>query len=186
MEEINMYLQEAAEQMEKAVKHIQHEFTKIRAGKATPSMLDGLYVNYYGANSPIGQVANVTTTDARTIVIKPWEKSMLAEIEKAIKNSDLGVNPTNDGEVVRVILPPLSEERRRVLVKQAKSEAENGKISIRNVRKETNEALRKLIKEGVPEDDVKKAETKVQNLTDKYIKQIDDLLELKEKDIMTV
>jgi ribosome recycling factor len=186
MEEINMYLEDAAESMEKAVKHTQNEFTKIRAGKANPSMLDGLYVNYYGSNSPIGQVANISTTDARTIVIKPWEKSMLVEIEKAIKNSDLGVNPTNDGEVVRIVLPPLSEERRRTLVKQAKNEAENGKISIRNIRKDTNESLRKLIKEGVPEDDVKKAETKVQNLTDKYIKQIDDLLELKEKDIMTI
>lgn len=186
MEEINMYLDDAADSMEKAVKHTQHEFTKIRAGKATPSMLEGLYVNYYGSNSPIGQVANINTTDARTIVIKPWEKAMLFEIEKAIKNSDLGVNPTNDGELIRIVLPPLSEERRRTLVKQAKNEAENGKISIRNIRKDTNEGLRKLIKEGVPEDDVKKAETKVQTLTDKFIKQIDDLLELKEKDIMTV
>lgn len=181
-----MYLEEAARLMEKAVKRTQQEFTKIRAGKANPSMLEGLLVNYYGANMPINQVANITTADARTLIVKPWEKSLLAEIEKAIKNSDLGVTPANDGEVVRVIFPPLSEERRRALVKQAKAEAEQGKINIRNVRKETNEHLRKLLKEGLPEDDLKKAESKVQNLTDKYIKQIDDLLEAKEKDIMTI
>lgn len=186
MEEIELFLADAEESMEKAVKHTVQQFTRIRAGKAMPNMLDGLTVNYYGTITPLSQVANISVPDARTIAIKPWEKNMLAEIEKAIKNSDLGINPNNDGDVVRLMLPPLSEERRKTLVKQAKNEAEDGKVSIRNIRKDTNEALRKLMKDGVPEDDVKKAEAKVQVLTDRFVKKVEDLLVAKEQDIMTV
>lgn len=185
-EEIQMYLDEAEENMKKAANHVVEEFKKIRAGKANPNMLDGLLVEYYGNNTPINQVSSITTPDARTIMVKPWEKKMLGEIEKAIMNSDLGLNPQNDGEVVRLNIPPLTEERRKQLVKQAKNEAENGKISVRNVRKDANDSIRKLTKEGVSEDLVKDGEDTVQELTDKYTKRIDSLLEEKEKEIMTV
>jgi len=186
MEEVNMYLDDAEETMEKAVKHTHHEFGKIRAGKASPSMLDGLTVDYYGTITPIAQVANISTPDARTLMIAPWERAMISEIEKAIKHSDLGFNPNNDGVAVRINIPAMSEDRRKTLVKQAQKEAEVGKVSIRNIRKDTNEALRKLMKDGVPEDEVKKAEVKVQTLTDKFVKRTDELLEAKEKEIMTV
>jgi ribosome recycling factor len=185
-EEIQMYLDEAEENMKKTVSHVSGEFKKIRAGKAQPNMLDGLMVEYYGNNTPINQVASVTTPDARTIMVKPWEKKMLAEIEKAIMNSDLGLNPQNDGEVVRLNIPPLTEERRKNLVKQAKSEAENGKVSVRNIRKDAKDAISKLTKEGVSEDEVKDGEAKVQALTDKFTARIDELLEQKEQEIMTV
>lgn len=185
-EEIQMYLDEADENMKKAVSHVLDEFKKIRAGKATPNMLDGLLVEYYGNKTPINQVSSINTPDARTVMIKPWEKKMLGEIEKAIMNSDLGLNPQNDGEVVRLNIPPLTEERRKQLVKQAKNEAENGKISVRNVRKDANDSIRKLTKEGVSEDLVKDGEDQVQELTDKYSNRIDSLLEDKEKEIMTV
>ena len=185
-EEIDLYLQEAKEHMEKAIDHTLSEFNKIRAGKATTNMLDGLMVMYYGNPTPINQVATVNTPDARTIVVKPWEKNMIGEIEKAIINSDLGLNPQNDGELVRLNIPPLTEERRLNLVKQAKNEAENGKISIRNIRKDANESIKSLLKEHVSEDEVKKGEDAVQALTDKYTHKIDELFEKKEKDIMTV
>ncbi|MDH5608004.1 MAG: ribosome recycling factor [Cyclobacteriaceae bacterium] len=186
MDEINFYLDHAKESMEKTVIHTGHDLTKIRAGKAMPNMLDGLVVSYYGTPTPISQVASVTTPDARTLAIKPWEKNMIQEIEKAIINSDLGLNPQNDGELVRLNIPPLTEERRKNLAKQAKGEAENGKIAIRNIRKDTNEQLRKLLKEHVSEDLVKDAEEQVQKLTDSSIKKIDELLEVKEKEIMTI
>lgn len=185
-EEIQMYLDEAEENMKKAANHVIDEFKKIRAGKANPNMLDGLMVEYYGNNTPINQVSSITTPDARTVMIKPWEKKMVGEIEKAIMNSDLGLNPQNDGEVVRLNIPPLTEERRKQLVKQAKNEAENGKISVRNVRKDANDSIRKLTKEGVSEDLVKDGEDTVQELTDKYTKRIESILEDKEKEIMTV
>lgn len=185
-EEIQMYLDEAEDNMKKATSHVVEEFKKIRAGKAHPNMLDGLMVEYYGTNTPVNQVASITTPDARTVMIKPWEKKMLAEIEKAITNSDLGLNPQNDGEVVRLNIPPLTEDRRKQLVKQAKNEAENGKISVRNVRKDANDSIRKLTKEGVSEDLVKDGEDSVQELTNKYTSRIDSLLEDKEKEIMTV
>lgn len=186
MEEIALYLDEAKELMEKAVDHTVAELVKIRAGKAMPSMLDGLMVDYYGSPTPLQQVASVNTPDARTIAIKPWEKGMVPEIEKAIKNSDLGLNPQNDGETVRLNIPPLTEERRKELVKKAKSEGENGKISVRNARKDINDALKKLLKEGASEDEVKRAEEKVQTLTDAYSKKIDEIIAKKEIDIMTV
>ncbi len=181
-----MFLDDAKEHMEKAVSHFAADLAKIRAGKAMPNMLDGLTVSYYGSVTPIHQVASVNTPDARTLAIKPWEKSMIQEIEKAIINSDLGLNPQNNGEMVLINIPPLTEERRKNLVKQVKNEAEHGKVSIRNVRKDANESLRKLVKEGVAEDEVKRAEDEVQKLTDSYTAKIDKLVVVKEDEIMTV
>lgn len=186
MEDIDFYLQHAEEQMDKTVQHTAQELSKIRAGKAMPNMLDGLMVDYYGSPTPINQVASITAPDARTIAVKPWEKSVIPQIEKAIINSDLGLNPQNDGEMVRINIPPLTEERRVQLVKHAKNESENGKISIRNIRKDTNDSLKKLLKENVSEDLVKDAEGEVQKITDQHIKKIDDILATKEKDIMTI
>ncbi len=186
MEDIEFYLEQAKELMDKTVSHTATELTKIRAGKAMPNMLDGIEVQYYGNMTPLNQVASVSTPDARTLAIKPWEKNMIAEIEKAIINSDLGLNPQNDGELIRINIPPLTEERRVNLVKQAKNEAENGKISLRNVRKDINDQLKKLLKEHVSEDLVKDAEDEVQKITDIHVKKIDDLLSAKETDIMTI
>ena len=186
MEEIQLYLEDAQETMEKALRHTEKEFLKIRAGKANPSMLQGLQVEYYGSMSPIDQVASVNTPDAKTIIIKPWEKGVLGAIEKAIINSDLGLNPQNDGELIRLSIPILTEERRRDLVKQSKNEGESGKIRIRNIRKDTNAELKKLLKDGASEDAIKDAEDEVQKLTDAFIKKIDEALAVKEKDIMTV
>ncbi len=184
MEEIQIYLDTAKEMMESAISHTQSEFAKIRAGKALPSMLDGVEVEYYGTMTPLNQVAGVTTPDARTISVKPWEKTIIPDIEKAIVNSGLGFTPQNDGEQIRINIPPLTEERRIQLMKQVKAEAENGKISIRNSRKDTNDSLRKL--EGISEDLIKDAESDVQKLTDEFTGKIDALVEAKEKDIMTV
>ncbi len=186
MEEIQLYLDDAKESMEKTIKHTSQELTKIRAGKAMPNMLDGLMIEYYGSPTPINQVASVTTPDARTLAIKPFEKKMITEIEKAIRNSDLGMNPQNDGETVRLNIPPLTQERRKELVKRVKNEIESGKVSIRNIRKDTNEGLRKLLKEGASEDDIKRAEEKVQQLTDQFIGKVDTLFSAKETEIMTV
>lgn len=186
MEEIEMFLEEARELMDKSITHTHQELSKIRAGKAMPNMLDGLMVDYYGNSTPINQVATVNTPDARTLSVKPWEKAMISEIEKAIINSDLGLNPQNDGEQIRINIPPLTEERRAQLVKQVKSEAENGKVSVRNVRKDTNDSLKQLLKDGVSEDAVKDAEAEVQKLTDSHVTKIDELVVLKEKDIMTI
>lgn len=185
-EEIQLYLNEAKDLMNKAIKHFSSELTKIRAGKAMPNMLDGLMVDYYGTLTAITQVASVNTPDARTIVVKPWEKKLISEIEKAIINSDLGLNPQNDGELIRLNIPPLTEERRKNLMKQVRNEAENGKISIRNIRKDTNETLRKLLKEGASEDEIKRAEEQVQILTGQYTETIDGLVGKKETEIMTV
>lgn len=186
MEEIQLYLEEAKELMQKAVDHTAGELVKIRAGKAMPNLLDGIMVSYYGAPTPLQQVSSVTTPDARTLTIKPWERNLIGEIEKAIINSDLGLAPQNNGEIIILTIPPLTEERRKNLVKQAKQECETGKISVRTIRKDTNESLKKLQKEGVAEDEVKRAEEKVQKLTDQYIVKIDELLEKKEAEIMTV
>src|SRR6201996_7866120 len=172
--------------MEKAIDHCDGELQKIRAGKASPSMLDDIFVDYYGSPTPLNQVGSVNTPDARTIVVQPWEKSLLSAIEKAIMEANLGVNPQNDGVIIRINVPPLTEERRRDLVKKAKGEAENGKIAIRNIRKDTNEKIRRLKSEGVSEDEMKTGEGEVQKLTDAYIIKIDGLSVAKEKDIMTV
>ena len=184
MEEVDFILKHAVETMEKSLIRLSKELSKIRAGKAMPNMFDALNVDYYGNSTPINQVASITTPDARTLIIKPWEKSIIGEIEKVIINSDLGLNPQNDGEIVVINIPALTEERRITLVKQAKAAAENGKISIRNVRKETNEQLKKLLKEGFSEDLIKNAEANVQNYTDEHVKKIDRIFEVKEKDIM--
>ena len=186
MEEIQLYLDDAKESMEKFLVHLGQELSKIRTGKAMPNMLDGLAIEYYGSPTPIQQVAAVTVPDARSLCIKPFEKQLLKDIERAIINSNLGFNPSNDGEMIRINLPMLTEERRIQLVKQAKSEADTGKVRIRNIRKEVNEDLRKLIKEGAAEDAIKDAEAKVQKLTDAFIVRIDDVLAKKEVEIMTV
>ena len=186
MEEVNFYLDAAEESMKKTVAHTEGEFTKIRAGKANPGMLSGIMVEYYGAPTPLQQVSTVNSLDARTLVIKPWEKALLPEIEKAIINSDLGLNPQNDGEVIRLNIPALTEERRRELVKQVKAIAETGKVALRNIRKDTNQELKNLIKEGASEDLIKGSEDDVQKLTDQYSKAIDDKFEVKEEEIMTV
>ena len=186
MEELEFYIEEAKDHMEKSVQHVSHMLAKIRAGRAMPSMLDGIMVEYYGNPTPINQVASINTPDAKSLAIKPWEKTMISEIEKAIINSDLGLNPQNDGEIVRLNIPPLTEERRKDLVKQSRNEAEHGRVSVRNVRKDANDHIKKLLKEHVSEDAVKKAESRIQELTDEYVKKIDELLAKKEDDIMTV
>jgi ribosome recycling factor len=172
--------------MDKAIDHCENELQKIRAGKASPAMLDDVYVDYYGTSTPLSQIGNVNTPDARTIVVQPWEKNMLGPIEKAIMEANLGLNPQNDGVIIRLNVPPLTEERRRDLVKRAKGEAETGKIAIRNLRKDANEKIRKLKAEGVSEDEMKVGETEIQKLTDAYIIKVDQHSEAKEKDIMTV
>jgi ribosome recycling factor len=186
MEEIKMYLDDAKESMQKTLKHTEAELSKIRAGKAMPSMLHGITVEYYGVVTPLEQVASVNSQDARTLVIKPWEKKMIPEIEKAVRDANLGLNPQNDSDVIRINVPPLTEERRKALVKQVKAEAEAGKVGIRNIRKETNEELKSLLKDGAPEDAIKKAEENVQSITNEFIGKIDDLLNQKEVEIMTV
>lgn len=179
-------LDAAREQMEKAIQHLEIELTKIRAGKANPAMLDNVLVEYYGTKVPISQTASINTLDARTLVIQPWEKSMLTPIEKAIQLANLGFNPQNDGAVIRIAVPPLTEERRKELVKMSKHIAEEAKIGIRNARKEAMEEIKKLQKNGMPEDTAKTLEQKVQKLTDEYVAKCDKHLELKEKEIMTV
>lgn len=183
---IKMELDDAKSSMEKALAHTDTEFTKIRAGKATPGMLDGIMVDYYGAPTPLTQVANVNTPDARTIVVQPWEKNMITPIEKAIMEANIGLNPQNDGILIRLNVPPLTEERRRDLVKKVKEEAEAGRITVRNIRKNTNESIKKLKNDGASEDEIKVGEVEVQKLTDTFIIKVDHLAELKEKDVMTV
>jgi ribosome recycling factor len=186
MEEIELYLEDAKESMLKALKHTEIELTKIRAGKAMPNMLDGIMVDYYGTQSTIQNVSSISTPDARTLSVKPWEKSMIPTIEKAIRDANLGYNPQNNGESIIINIPPMTEERRKGLVKQAKAEVENGKVRIRTIRKDTNDELKKLLKEGASEDAVKSAEEKVQNMTNDYIAQIDQVLAKKEAEIMTI
>ena len=184
MEEIELYLEDAREMMTKALNHCAHELTKIRAGKANPSMLEGIQVAYYGAMTPLQQVASLTTPDARTIFVKPWEKSMIQEIERSIMNANLGLNPQNDGQQVIINIPMLTEERRKQLVRQVGQECEHGRVSIRSIRKDTNESLKKI--KGVSEDDLKNAEDAVQKMTDDFIARIDGVMKKKEAEIMTV
>ncbi len=186
MPEVSTYLNPAEEKMEMAVTFLDDSLSHIRAGKASTKLIDGIRVEYYGSTVPISNVANVSVPDARTIAITPWEKSMFKEIEKAIINSELGITPENNGEVIRLAIPPLTEERRKSLVKQSKSEAEQAKVSVRNARREAIEGLKKAIKQGMPEDVEKDAETSVQKLHDKYLKQIDEIFAAKEKEILTV
>ncbi|WP_340075233.1 ribosome recycling factor [Leptobacterium sp. I13] len=182
-EEINFIIDTTKEAMEGAIDHLKKELVNIRAGKANPSMVSNVFVDYYGTQTPLNQVANVNTPDARTISIQPWEKSMLQTIEKAIIVANLGFNPMNNGENIIINVPPLTEERRKDLVKQAKGEAEHAKVSIRNARQDANKEIKKL---DISEDLTKNAEIDVQELTDSYIKKVEDILVIKEKDIMTV
>ena len=177
---------DAEELMQAAVMFLDDALAHIRAGKASVRILDPIRVDYYGAATPLSNVATVTTPDARTIQIQPWEKNMLSVIERALINSNIGLAPNNNGEVIRLIIPPLTEERRRDLAKQCKAEAENAKVSIRNARRDAIDTLKKQIKEGLPEDAEKDSEEDVQKLHDKYIKQIDEVFAKKEKEIMTV
>lgn len=183
---IKKQLNDAQAHMDKAVDHCDAELVKIRAGKAMPSMLDGIMVDYYGTATPIHQVGTVNTPDARTIVVQPWEKSLLIPIERAIMEANIGLNPQNDGIQIRLNVPPLTEERRRDLVKKVKEEAERGRVSIRNIRKDANEKIKRSKADGTSEDEIKVGEGEVQKLTDSYIVKIDKLAEAKEKDIMTV
>jgi len=185
-EEINFILDSAKEAMNGSIAHLEKEFLNIRAGKASPQMLGGVFVDYYGSQTPISQVANINAPDARTLTVTPWEKNMLGPIEKAIMIANLGFNPMNNGDVIIISVPPLTEDRRRELAKQAKAEAEDAKIGIRNARKDANTDIKKLEKEGTSEDVCKSAEEEVQNLTNTYIKKIDELLVLKEAEIMKV
>jgi len=185
-EEIDFILDSTEESMQGSIAHLEKEFLNIRAGKASPAMLGSVFVDYYGAQTPLTQVANLNVPDARTITIQPYEKSMLHSIEKAIMVANIGFNPMNNGDVIIISVPPLTEDRRRDLAKQAKAEAEDAKIGIRNVRKDANNEIKKLEKEGTSEDICKKAEEEVQNLTNSFIKKVDELLVVKDAEIMKV
>ncbi len=179
-------LQVYDDKMKKAIEFLEADYATIRAGRANPHVLDKIRVDYYGTPTPIQQVGNVTVPEARIIQIAPWEKSLLRDIEKAILTSDLGINPSNDGSVIRLVFPELTEERRKDLVKDVKKKAEDGKVAIRNIRRDGNDAFKKLGKTDVSEDEIKQLEDQLQKLTDKYIKEIDALMESKSKEIMTV
>jgi ribosome recycling factor len=185
-DESQLVLQETEDQMNKAIQHLDKELHKLRTGKASPQMLEGIRINYYGVMTPIEQTANINTPDARQIIIQPWDKSVLSDIDKAIQAANIGLNPKNEGEVLRINVPPLTEERRRDLVKRAKAEAENAKVAIRNIRRTSNEMAKDLEKEGISEDEVKGLQEDIQKLTDKFIMDIDKIVVQKEKDIMTV
>ena len=186
MEEVKNILDQLQDQMNKAIAHLESELQKVRAGKASPSMLDGLYVDYYGAPTPLNQVASVNTPDARTLIVQPWEKTMIKPIEKSIIDANLGFAPQNDGSMIRINIPPQTEERRKDLVKKAKAEGEHAKVGIRTFRKDANDKVKQAQKNGLPEDMAKDAEDKIQKLIDSYVVKIDKHLEAKEKKIMTV
>ena len=183
---MNEKLIEFEEKMKKTVEHLASEFSSIRAGRANPHVLDKLRIDYYGTPTPIQQVGNVSIPEPRMIQIQPWEKNLLKDIERAIQMSDLGINPTNDGQVIRLVFPELTEERRKDLVKEVKKKGEADKVAIRNVRRDGNDAFKKLSKEDVSEDEIKQLEEELQKLTDKYIKKLDEMVEEKSKDILTV
>ncbi len=185
-EELTLVEETAEEQMQSAVAHLDDALAHIRAGKASPRLLDSIRVDYYGTLSPLASVASILVPDARTIAIQPWEKKMIGEIERAIINSNIGLTPSNNGEIIRLNMPPLTEERRRDLAKQCKQEAENAKMSVRNARREAIEEFKRLVKQGLPEDTEKDAEEQMQKTHDKFIKKIDELYAAKEKEIMTV
>jgi len=186
MSDINTILEDTSSTMNKAISHLESELTKIRAGKANPGMLEGIMVDYYGNPTPLNQVANVSILDARTISLQPWEKSMLQSIEKGIMAANIGITPQNDGVNIRLFLPPLTEERRRELVKRCNGEGENAKISVRNIRRDAIEQIKKLQKDGTSEDACKDAEKDVQDTTDKFIALVEKHLVAKEKEIMAV
>lgn len=186
IEELQLIYSEFKSSNQRSLEHLETELQKVRAGKATPSMLNGVMVDYYGSPTPLQQVANVGTIDARTLSVQPWEKTMLGEISKGIINANLGLNPQNNGEMLIISIPILTEERRRDLVKKAKAESENAKVGIRNHRKDALDMVKDLKGEGLSEDMAKDAENEIQNITNTFIAKVDDLFELKEKDIMTI
>lgn len=186
MADVKTVLNNTKTAMEKAISHLESELQKVRAGKANPVMLEGVMVDYYGSKVPISNTASINTQDARTLIIQPWEKSMLTPIEKAIQMANLGLNPQNDGVLIRIMVPPLTEERRKDLTKTAKGLGEEAKVGIRNSRKEAMEQIKKLQKDGLAEDEAKSAETQVQTLTDSHVSKVDKHIDQKEKEIMTV
>jgi len=186
-EEIKKIFNDSQSQMEKAISHLESELAKIRAGKANPSMLDGIHVDYYGSSTLLSQVANVNTPDARTIIVQPWEKNMVGPVEKAIRDGDLGLNPSTNGDVIRVPMPMLTEERRKDLIKVVRGEAEGAKVAVRNIRRDANEQLKKLLKDkSISEDDERRAQDDVQKSTDRYVVEIDKALQAKEADLLAV
>lgn len=185
-EDVQLVLEMTEERMKKALDYLELELNRIRAGKANPHLVDGITVDYYGTITPINQVANISTPDAKTIAIQPWEKNMIGPIEKAILTSNLGITPVNNGEIIRINIPALTEERRRDLVKLVKHEGENAKVSIRNARRDANEEIKQLHKDGLPEDEKKRAEEEIQKLTTDYSGKTDKLIEGKEAEVMTV
>jgi len=185
-EALELIIEDTSAQMKKAISHLETELTKIRAGKATPAIVDGIFVDYYGSATPINQVANVTIPDARTISLQPWEKQMLGPIEKAIIAANIGLNPQNDGNFIRLFLPPLTEERRKELVKRVNNEGEQAKVAVRSIRRESIEQIKKLQKDGLSEDVAKDGETRVQGITDKHIALVDQHCKDKDKEIMTI
>ncbi len=184
--EIDTIISDTEGSMQKALNHLEAELVKIRAGKANPTMLDGIMADYYGNPTAINQIANISVLDARTISVQPWEKNMLAPIERAITMANIGINPQNDGNIIRLFLPPLTEERRKELVKRCNAEGEHAKVAIRNIRRDGIEAIKKMQKDGLSEDISKDSEKEVQDLTDKYISLVEKHLEAKEKEIMAV
>jgi ribosome recycling factor len=186
MNDVKSVMDHAKAGMDKAITHLEVQLQKIRAGKANPAIFENVMVDYYGSMVPISQTASVNSQDSRTIIIQPWEKSLLTPIEKAIQMANMGLNPQNDGVLIRISIPPLTEERRKELVKTAKSEVEEAKVGIRNSRKEAMENVKRLQKNGLPEDEAKDAETKIQQLTDQYVQKSDKHFEQKEKEILTV
>jgi ribosome recycling factor len=185
-DELNIIQELAQENMEKAINHLETELVKVRAGKAHPNLVDGIVVDYYGTPTPISQVGNISVADARTLSIQPWEKNMLQPIERAIIAANIGINPQNDGTMIRLFMPPLTEERRKELVKRSHGEGEHSKVAIRNIRRDAMEQVKKLQKNGLSEDICKDAENKIQEMTDRYIATVDKHLVAKEKEIMTV
>ncbi len=186
MEDLSKIKKNASDKMLLAVEFLEESLAHIRAGKANPKILDGVRVNYYGSLTPLTSVASVNTPDAKTIIIQPWEKGLLRDIEKAIIDSEVGITPENNGEIIRLGIPPLTEERRKSLVKQSKQEAEDAKISVRNARRDAIDTIKKSVKDGVAEDLAKDAEAEVQKIHDKFIKRVDEIFAAKEKEILTV
>ena len=185
-EEVELVIEETRDRMQKALDHLEHELARLRAGRATPALLDGITVDYYGVNSPLAQVSNINTPDPKTIIIQPWEKNMLGTIEKAIMAANIGLTPINNGYIIRISVPPLTEERRHQLVKQVRNEGETAKISLRNARKWANDELKKMLKDGLPEDVEKDATETIQELTRDYTAKVDKVMAVKEKDVLTV
>lgn len=185
-EELQLIIDTTEESMQSSVTHLEAELVKIRGGRANVGLLDGIHVDYYGVNTPLSQVANLNTPDARTISVQPWEKNMLEPITKAIQGANLGFNPSNNGTMVICSIPPMTEERRKALVKKSKEVGEEARVSVRNARRDANEEIKKMVKAGMPEDEGKEGEAKVQAMTDNYIAKVEKHLEAKEKEIMTV